>query len=517
GVLHSGQVGEGKRSASSPDEVEQDLLLLSSTGKSTIRGTELWRQQVCAITRMHFLNLRRESKVWGAMLFLTAVTLAPLFVQILSFAIWMNLQNVELHPGLYFEPGTKFLTGYSGLLILNDTGASIDSFIQAVKSQNVLLDVITGSNVSDQLVHNGAIKVALQEKKYRFTLMCHMEVVNCFPVLVNIISNALLQMLKSTAHIRIWSHLLLAIQYKYLWMYFANFYFLGSIVLFPAFPMHFAMNSVRYYKIKARAQLRVSGLFTSAYWCGLALVDIPLCWILLFLVYGPWFLFIATVISRNNASMAFTLVSFVCGYGISIVLLLYLIAFIFRKKAYASSFWSFIFIVVSLFLVVIVAVVKSRLLTDLGYLLNLLVPMMSAINFSIALTEELIGLGDGEYDTYNKNELIASSIVPFVQSIVFILLLGLLEMKYGRPVMRRDPVSRVLQAPLSCCRISPPRQSSQQNPEKPSENEDRDVQEERARVQSALVSANHAEVQHNPFTPLPLNTAIANYMFVSVM
>lgn len=61
-----------------------------------------------------------------------------------------------------------------------------------------------------------------------------------------------------------------------------------------------------------------------------------------------------------------------------------------------------------------------------------------------------------------------------------------------------------LLCPLSfSCRISPRRQSSQQNPEKPSENEDRDVQEERARVQSALVSANHAEVQHNPFTPPP--------------
>lgn len=62
-----GQVDEDKRAASSPDEVEQNLQLLSDTGTSTIRGTELWRQQVCAITRMHFLNLRRESKVWGAM------------------------------------------------------------------------------------------------------------------------------------------------------------------------------------------------------------------------------------------------------------------------------------------------------------------------------------------------------------------------------------------------------------------------------------------------------------------
>uniref|UniRef100_A0A452J541 ABC transporter domain-containing protein n=1 Tax=Gopherus agassizii TaxID=38772 RepID=A0A452J541_9SAUR len=41
---------------------------------------------------------------------------------------------------------------------------------------------------------------------YRFTVMCSIETINCFPVLVNIISNALLRTLNSTAQIRIWSH-----------------------------------------------------------------------------------------------------------------------------------------------------------------------------------------------------------------------------------------------------------------------------------------------------------------------
>lgn len=39
----------------------------------------------------------------------------------------------------------------------------------------------------------------------------------------------------------------------------------------------------------ARAQLRVSGLFPSAYWCGQALVDVPLCWLLLFSMFGLQF------------------------------------------------------------------------------------------------------------------------------------------------------------------------------------------------------------------------------------
>lgn len=34
------------------------------------------------------------------------------------------------------------------------------------------------------------------------------------------------------------------------WLYVSDIYIIVTIVLFPAFPMHFAMNSVRYYKVK---------------------------------------------------------------------------------------------------------------------------------------------------------------------------------------------------------------------------------------------------------------------------
>lgn len=45
------------------------------------------------------------------------------------------------------------------------------------------------------------------------------------------------------------------------------------------------------------------------------------------------------------------------------------------------------------------------------------------------------------------------------------------------------------------CRISPHRGTSHQNPEEPSEDDDRDVQEERARAQSAMLSADQTEVK----------------------
>ncbi|ETE59404.1 ATP-binding cassette sub-family A member 8-A, partial [Ophiophagus hannah] len=211
GILHGGE-------AAGKDETEQDQLLLSDTGKVTVKGTELWRQQVYAIARMHFLNLKRESKIWGTLLLLTGVMLAPYIIEFTTYSAWLSLQYEEIRPGLYFEPGKQFFKWTSGLLCWftkhklkkeeQKMGGKIDNFIQALKSQNILMDVTSGNIVSDQLVHNGAIKVDLENKKYRFTLMCHMEITNCYPVLVNIISNAFLHMFNSTARLRTWSHIL---------------------------------------------------------------------------------------------------------------------------------------------------------------------------------------------------------------------------------------------------------------------------------------------------------------------
>ncbi|KAF7238188.1 ATP-binding cassette sub-family A member 8 [Varanus komodoensis] len=279
-------------------EKEQDVLLLSDTGKATMKGTELWKQQVCAMARMHFLNLRRDKKL-------------------IALGIWLNLHYAELHPSLYFAPGKQTLIGTSGLLILNNTGASIDNFIRAVKSQNILLEVISGSNVSDQL------EISTED----------------------------------------------------IWFYFSHVYVSTSVILFPAFLPHFAMRTIQDYKIKARSQLRVSGLFPSAYLCGQALVDVPLTCFLLVLLLWPWY----ARFSYSDAKLNFTMVF--CS--------------------------------------------------------------------------------------------------PYVHSIIFILLFRFLVMKYGRPVMRRDPVFR----------ISAQRKHSGPNPEKPPENDDRDVQRERARAQSALASA----------------------------
>lgn len=44
-------------------------------------------------------------------------------------------------------------------------------------------------------------------------------------------------------------------------------------------------------QLQARSQLRLAGLYPSAYWCGQALVDVPLFWTLMCLMFGVILLF----------------------------------------------------------------------------------------------------------------------------------------------------------------------------------------------------------------------------------
>uniref|UniRef100_A0A452J5G4 ABC transporter domain-containing protein n=1 Tax=Gopherus agassizii TaxID=38772 RepID=A0A452J5G4_9SAUR len=72
--------------------------------------------------------------------------------------------------------------------------------------------------------------------------------------------------------------------------------------------------------------------------------------------------------------------------------------------------------------------------------------------------------------------------LPYLHCVVFIFLLRWLEVKYGRAVMREDPIFRI---PLR-------KEINHQNPEEPEE-EDEDVQAERAKVREAIASENQEE------------------------
>uniref|UniRef100_A0A8D0F391 ABC transporter domain-containing protein n=1 Tax=Strix occidentalis caurina TaxID=311401 RepID=A0A8D0F391_STROC len=158
---------------------------------------------------------------------------------------------------------------------------------------------------------------------YRFTVMCSAEPVNCFPVLVNILSNTFLRLFNSTARIRVWTE---------------PFYSV-SVLNDVLGSSKSALFSHLLLQLQARTQLRLAGLFPSAYWCGQALVDIPLFWTLLFS-------YIHTHLLVVDISLSLQIIC-VTGYGVSLVLLVYLIAFKFRMGRSNRYIWSSIFILVS--------------------------------------------------------------------------------------------------------------------------------------------------------------------------
>ncbi|NXT38023.1 ABCA8 protein, partial [Pelecanoides urinatrix] len=81
--------------------------------------------------------------------------------------------------------------------------------------------------------------------------MCSAEPINCFPVLVNILSNTFLRLFNSTARIRIWSKPFYDIPKSEIEsnVFFAYLSFV--LILAAGLPPHFAVSSMEDYKVKS--------------------------------------------------------------------------------------------------------------------------------------------------------------------------------------------------------------------------------------------------------------------------
>ncbi|KAF4798375.1 ATP-binding cassette sub-family A member 10 [Turdus rufiventris] len=432
----------GAAGTGSPEEERPRALLLAEPGTALTQGLALWRQQGSAMAWVHFLKIKSSMKNLRSILLLYVVFLLPLVLQLCVVAGWQSVSAWQLSPARYFLPlGRRSYLETTTLLVYNHTGTGIDDFIHVLQSQDLTVEIAEKENITEELQHNGAIKVSREGQSYRFTVLCHLEAINCFPVLVNIISNALLRTLNSTRHIQVWSH--------------------------------------PFFSAGAHAQLRISGLFPSAYWCGQALVDIPLCWILLFSMFGLQFA-ISNKVS-GSASIFFLLVMGTLGYGISLVLLMYLISFN-SRKGWSCDIWSFILIVVcfiSFFIDRMVDYLDSSNISF--YILCLLLPVYPLMGFVFS-TQHIFMQDTERFSMDSGNHIMFAVFAPYIHSVVFILLLRFLELKYGKAVLRQDPIFR----------ISPRRESSQQHP-KVLEEEDEDVRAEREAVRNAVVAPSQEE------------------------
>uniref|UniRef100_A0A8C4PSB0 ATP binding cassette subfamily A member 9 n=1 Tax=Equus asinus asinus TaxID=83772 RepID=A0A8C4PSB0_EQUAS len=300
-------------------ELEQVLSSFNET-KKVVSGLALWRQQLCAIAKVRFLKLKNEKKTLLTILLLFGISLCPQLLEHLFYELYQKSYSWGLSPDMYFlSPGQQPQAPLTPLLVINKTGSSIDDFIHSLKQQNIALqvDAFGTRNGLNESSYNGAITVSGDDKSHRFSIACNTKRLNCFPVLMDIISNGLLGIFNSSEHIQTDRSTYFEEHMAYEFLSNASFW----ILVAACFTPYIAMSSFGDYKKKVHSQLRISGLYPSAYWFGQALVDIPLNFLILLLIIG---------------------------YVSSLVFLTYVISFICRNGRKNSGIWSFFFLIVSM-------------------------------------------------------------------------------------------------------------------------------------------------------------------------
>ncbi|KAF6091898.1 ATP binding cassette subfamily A member 8 [Phyllostomus discolor] len=417
-------------------DMEHVLSSLSEM-KDTVGGMALWGQQILAIARVRFLKLKHERKALLTLLSILGIGIIPLLWEFIVSELYESSYTWELTPHLYFlAPGQQPHDPLTQLLIINKTGANIDDFIHSVERQNIALkvDVSGTENGLDDPSYNGAIIVSGHEKNYRFSLACNVKRLNCFPVLMHIVSNGLLKMVKPSALIQTDRTTFGAEMQSSLGFLIPSVFWL---LLSSCCAPYIAMSSIDDYKSRAWSQLRISGLFPSAYWLGQALVDIPLYW-LMFL-----FMFLVDSLLTSPEHIFSTLNNFIqipsaIGYSMSLIFFTYIISFICRKGRKNSGIWSLCFFIITNACVFITMI--SLLGPHTMYIIALLVPQST------------------------------------------LLLCIFIFWHFGKKSMRRDPFFRISPRSSNVC----------PNPEDPG-TEDEDVQMERVRTTNSLNSTNFDE------------------------
>ncbi|XP_055983411.1 ABC-type organic anion transporter ABCA8-like isoform X1 [Sorex fumeus] len=439
-------------------------------------GMALWTQQVYAIARVRFLKIKHECKNLLSLLLILGVAIFPLLLEYILVKINQNSYTWELSPHLYFlASGQQPHDPLTPLLIINKTGTSINDFIHSVEQQNINLevDILGTKNGLDDLSYNGAIIVSGNEQNYSFSLACNTKRLNCFPVLMDIVSNGLLQMANSSDHIQ--TDRSTFYEDDQVFPYKMVGKTMCWLLLASCCAPYIAMSSIDDYKNKIRSQLRISGLFPSAYWFGQALVDIPMYFSMFLFMY---LMDLGFYYDDDTFRFVNSIMQIICtiGYSSSLIFLTYGISFIFRKGRKNSGFWSFCFFIVTLFSAAIIVAQNNE--NALVYSLTFFIPPVTLIGYLFLSYYHFIP------DIFDVSRAEPSPIFlfSFFHCIIFVFILQCLEWKFGKKPMRKDPLFRISPRSSDWC----------PNPEEP-EGEDEDVQRERVRTVNALNSTDLEE------------------------
>ncbi|XP_041937948.1 ATP-binding cassette sub-family A member 5 [Alosa sapidissima] len=469
---------EEEEDGASMDDTDQKLLTFSTGRQDLVSGHALWRQQFGTVAWLHTLNLQREKKpvIYTFMLFLVFLSA----VLILSLATG----NIQIHsPDRQFlpiyllrrhQPHHKYTTP---LLVQNSSDSDISSFIQSLEAQDIRVELMRKADYMSVAPHSAAINVTGSSKGFSYCLAFNSTTVHSLPMVVNVLSNALLKGLNGTGHINTWAKPFdyqLPDSTSYALVY-IEAVILGMLA--AGMPAYFAMDHTRDREIKCRSTLRISGLVPSAYWCGQAAIDIPFYYLILTCMTCTLFSFHSTKLltSSNLTAVVLCLI----GFGPAMILFTYCVSFMFTRVQSNRDFFSVVSMMVC---VVSASTVQLTFVNDWGSVtrilhstlcfFNPLYPLMGCLN---CITKATFIPSIVEDELLWKGLLIAV-LAPYLQCILLLFLLRWLELHYGGKTMKNDQLCRI---------SSKPKGKVQRNPEE-NLDEDEDVMVEKARVKEAL-------------------------------
>ncbi|XP_054622717.1 ATP-binding cassette sub-family A member 5 isoform X2 [Dunckerocampus dactyliophorus] len=459
------------------DDTDQRLLTFSDSS-DVVSGQALWRQQFSTVAWLHMLNMWRERKAFIYTLALFLVFVAAVLV------LSLTTGNIQIH-----SPGRQFLPIYllrrnqsphryaTSLLIQNSSGSDISDLIYNLESQDIKVEVMRHADYMAAAPHSAAINVTGSNKGFRYSVAFNSTTVHSLPMVVNILSNALLRGLNGTGRIRTWTK---PFDYQipestsYV-LVFIEAILLGMLA--AGMPAYFAMDHTRDRELKCRSTLRISGLLPSAYWCGQAAVDMPFYYLVLSCMTTVLFSFhTGNLLTSGNLG---AVVLCTVGFAPAVILFTYVFSFGFTRVQSNKDFFSVISMmvcVVSASLVHLPLVSDSPAVTrglhNALCVLNPLYPLMGCLN---CITKATF-LPSHYEENFLWNNLLIAVLAPYLQCILLMFVLRWLEARHGGRTMRKDQLCRI------SCKTKP---KAERNPDE-GLNEDEDVQMEKARVKEAL-------------------------------
>ncbi|KAM4663281.1 cholesterol transporter ABCA5 isoform 1-T2 [Discoglossus pictus] len=470
------QKSEDELKWKSMEEIEQSLLALPETDRCCVTGKALWKQQVATVAKQHFRNLYRETKsVRHVLLFILLFLVIEVSVFFLIRYYRKMLSPIRLSPDAYFlhpgQTGHKYLTS---LLLQNSTGTSIDDIIGILNSLRIKVQLINGSDYTSVSPHNAALNVQGLGKNYTFEVCFNRTMVHVLPVLINTISNTVLRLLNVSERIQAWSNPFQQefhdTSFRFDLFILITYLGITSAAMLPYVAMENSYN----HKVKAYTQLKMSGLYPSAYWMGQAAVDMPLFFLILIIMIGSLFVFNYGIYLHTGT--IFTVIVCLIGYVPAVILLTYVASFTYKSINNTRQCW-FLFFSLTALISITATEVASLLGNDLiasilHNIFSILIPLYPLVGCLTCFINIPWKVSDhNENSSVFLGKLLVTVISPYLQCVILLFVLRYLEIKNGGKSIRKDPIFRARAKKNKVWKFT----------EVP-DDEDEDVREERIRV-----------------------------------